>query len=362
MKTEIVRIDRDNTDCEALSRAGEVIKSGGLVAFPTETVYGLGADALDAAAGEKIYAAKGRPSDNPLIVHIADYDSIERIVSLDKDDYCMAGLPDTLRELADRFWPGPLTIILKKTDAVPDRITGGLDTVAVRMPSDKIALGLIRASGGYIAAPSANLSGRPSTTKVSHVIEDLQDRVDMIIDGGDVDIGLESTILDLTGKRPMILRPGAITSDELSEILGDVVTDPAIMEHNDNDAPPKAPGMKYRHYAPRGELVIVTGDREHVREYINIHTAEDKAELLKTGVICVDEHVLDYRATSVKCTGKSSDMGSVAHRLYSILRDFDSEGIDRIYSESFEDTRLGQAVMNRLLKAAGHRVVDTNSI
>ncbi len=357
MDTEIIKIDRDNFDEDELQRAADIIRSGGLVAFPTETVYGLGGDALNKSSSEKIYAAKGRPSDNPLIVHIADTSQIDRIAVLDKEAYQIEDVPGKVRALAERFWPGPLTLILNKKEEVPYETTGGLNTVAIRMPSDPIAMAFIRRSG-YIAAPSANLSGRPSPTKVSHVTEDLSGRIDMIIDGGDVEIGLESTIVDLTDSKPMILRPGAVTVSDLSEVIGEVIYDPGI-KVGENVAP-KAPGMKYRHYAPKGEMVIVTGSARSVKEYINRRAEEDKHDLIKTGVICADEHVLDYRASVVKCTGKLGDEEAVARRLYSILREFDAEEVDMIYSEAFDDEGIGSAVMNRLLKAAGHRVIDAD--
>ncbi len=357
MDTFTAHIDREDIDEEIIRKAGDVIRYGGLVAFPTETVYGLGGDALNENSSERIYAAKGRPSDNPLIVHIADFDSIEAIASLDDKDYPLPDIGGKVRALNDRFWPGPLTIILKKKDIVPYKTTGGLDTVAIRMPHDDIALGLIRASGGYIAAPSANLSGRPSPTKASHVIEDMDGRIDMILDGGDVDIGLESTIVDMTEDEPAVLRPGAITVNDLSKVLGTVIVDPAVLGI-DTHAVPRAPGMRYRHYAPKGELAIVKGEEDEVTEYINSQCAAAKSDLLRTGVICADEHVLRYRATSVKCAGRRDDGAFTARRLYAVLREFDEEQIDVIYSESFDEGRLGQAIMNRLLKAAGHKVID----
>ena len=360
MDTEIIKAIEGRADASDMRRAGDIIRNGGLVAFPTETVYGLGGDALNPESSRKIYEAKGRPSDNPLIVHITDLKDIDRIAVLDDAAYPMKDIRAKVTALDSAFWPGPLTIILNKTAEVPYETTGGLDTVAIRMPSDPVAQAFIKASGGYIAAPSANISGRPSPTKASHVIEDLSGRVDMIIDGGDVDIGLESTIVDLTDEMPMILRPGAITKDMLYPVLGDVMTDPALTE-TDSDKAPKAPGMKYRHYAPQGELVIVTGDPCAVREYINTKSEEDKHNLVKTGVICADEHILDYTAAVVKCAGRLGDEGAVAHRLYSILREFDAEGVEMIYSEGFDEAGIGSAVMNRLLKAAGHRVINLDN-
>lgn len=274
MKTVIELYDAENRRSEVMEKAGEILKSGGLVAFPTETVYGLGGDALNPEASAKIYAAKGRPSDNPLIVHIADMEALKVLAS---------EVPEKAKILADRFWPGPLTMIMPKSDAVPYATTGGLDTVAIRMPSHPTAYELIRSSGVYIAAPSANTSGRPSPTTAQHVYEDLNGRIDMIIDSGKVDIGLESTIVDLTGEIPTILRPGYITRAMLEEVVGPVTIDKAILaEHEDPNLRPKAPGMKYKHYAPKGDLVIVEGKKQAVAEMINYLTKMDAESGLKT--------------------------------------------------------------------------------
>lgn len=347
MKTKIIQLDEEHIDQAAMAEAGRVICAGGLVAFPTETVYGLGGDALNAASSGRIYAAKGRPSDNPLIVHIADMDGLEKIT---------AQVPEIALRLAERFWPGPLTMIFKKADCVPYATTGGLDTVAVRMPSNKIARELIRTSGRYIAAPSANLSGRPSPTDAKHVIQDLYGRVDMILDGGESDIGLESTIIDLSGERPVILRPGYITEEMLSELIAGIETDKGILDMN-SDIAPKAPGMKYRHYAPKGSLAIVEGEQEQVTAYINSRLEEHKAEGKRTGVIATNETAAGYWADSVKSVGKRGDESAIAKHLFRILREFDDEEIQIIYAEAFESTGVGCAIMNRLLKAAGHKVI-----
>lgn len=267
-----------------------------------------------------------------------------------------AQVPEIALRLADRFWPGPLTMIFKKADCVPHATTGGLDTVAVRMPFNKIARELIRASGRYIAAPSANLSGRPSPTDAKHVIQDLYGRVDMILDGGESDIGLESTIIDLSGERPVILRPGYITEEMLGELIAGIETDKGILDMN-SDIAPKAPGMKYRHYAPKGSLAIVEGEQEQVTAYINSRLEEHKAEGKRTGVIATDETAAGYRADSVKSVGKRGDESTIAKHLFRILREFDDEEIQIIYAEAFESTGVGCAIMNRLLKAAGHKVI-----
>ncbi len=350
METVVEIIDEKNLDDTArlvLKKAGDIIKDGGLVAFPTETVYGLGGDALNPESSRKIYAAKGRPSDNPLIVHVADMESIKSIVE---------NIPDAAYKLAERYWPGPLTMIMNKSDKVPYETTGGLDTVAIRMPSNLIAAELIRQSGGYIAAPSANLSGRPSPTQARYCIEDLDGRVEMIIDGGAVGIGLESTIIDLTSDEPMILRPGYITEKDLKEILGDVGVDKTILDGNSKERP-KAPGMKYRHYAPKGDLTIVEGDPEMVSEYINKELEKARSLGHKTGVIATRERESSYDADVVKIAGSRDDEEEIARNLFTILREFDDENVELMFSESFDTTGIGQAIMNRLLKAAGHKVI-----
>ena len=348
MKTEIVKIEEEQIDQEAIVRAGEILKRGGLVAFPTETVYGLGGDALNENSSRLIYAAKGRPSDNPLIVHITNMDALGKIVT---------EIPPAARKLAERYWPGPLTMIFHRSDMVPLATTGGLDTVAVRMPSHKTARAMIDAAGGYIAAPSANRSGRPSPTVARYVIEDLDGLVDMIIDGGEVDIGLESTIIDLTGKIPTILRPGYVTQDMLSETLGLVDMDRTILDANSHQAP-KAPGMKYRHYAPRGNLSIVEGEPERVISYINEKLSILQKEGRKTGVIATDETVARYHGDDIKSVGRRQDEEAIARHLFRILREFDDDNVEVMFTESFQTAGIGQAIMNRLLKAAGHQVIQ----
>lgn len=348
MKTKIIKIEENNIDNKAIQEAGNILKQGGLVAFPTETVYGLGGDALNESSSEKIYAAKGRPSDNPLIVHISDMKALEKIVNK---------VPREAYLLAEKYWPGPLTMIFQKSEAVPLATTGGLDTVAVRMPSHKVARALIDAAGGYVAAPSANRSGRPSPTIARYVIEDLGGRVDMIIDGGEVNIGLESTIIDLTGDAPMILRPGYITQEMLKETLGQVEMDRTLL-HADSYEAPKAPGMKYRHYAPKGNLTVVEGESEKVIVYINEQLKRLRAEKVKTGVIATDETVASYQGDSVKSAGSRQDEERVARQLFRILREFDEEEVQVMFAESFSEEGVGQAIMNRLLKAAGHHVIQ----
>lgn len=356
MKTKLITCMEDD-DKSCLKEVGFIIKEGGLVAFPTETVYGLGGDALNPESSKKIYAAKGRPSDNPLIVHICRWADIYKIVSDKPENFKML---QNAKKLSDAFWPGPLTMILPKSDAVPPETTGGLNTVAVRLPSHETAKALIAEAGGYIAAPSANISGRPSPTQAKYVMEDMDGRIDMIIDGGEVGIGVESTIIDLTVEPPEILRPGYITKDMLTEVLGKVDTDVTILSEKSGKAP-KAPGMKYRHYAPKGNLTIVSGEQKDVVSYINRKTQQVKEKGVKTGVIATLETVSLYHADVVKCVGSRNDELSIAKHLYSILRDFDDENVEIMFSESFDSEGIGQAVMNRLLKAAGHQVVEVSN-
>lgn len=348
METLFLQYEKSSLGKQNIETAGKILKDGGLVAFPTETVYGLGGDALNPDSSKRIYAAKGRPSDNPLIVHIADLDSLPKIVS---------HIPKEATLLAKRFWPGPLTMILNKSEAVPLETTGGLSTVAVRMPKHDAALELIRAAGGFVAAPSANTSGRPSPTNGQDVAEDMNGRIDAILDGGEVGIGIESTIVDLTVSPPQILRPGYITKEMLDDVLGQVEQDITMFEVHPGVAP-KAPGMKYRHYAPKGELTIVRGNPGAVVAYINQEADIASAQGVTTGVIATEETKALYTCDVVLCAGKREDEGAIARHLYSALREFDRQGAMLLFSESFETPGLGMAVMNRLLKAAGHRIID----
>ena len=339
---------RDGINESLMKTAGGIIRAGGLVAFPTETVYGLGANALDPEASSRIYSAKGRPSDNPLIVHIARPDSLDEIVR---------SVPERAYILSQAFWPGPLTMILEKSPVVPSPVTGGLDTVAVRMPDHEIALSLIGAGGGFIAAPSANTSGRPSPTTAQHVRDDLDGKVDMIIDGGSVGIGVESTIIDLTSDIPMILRPGYISLEMLRDVIGDVRMDPGLGSE-DPAFRPKAPGMKYRHYAPRAELTIVEGREEDVRASIDTLARDAVSRGLKCGIIAADEDADSYHCGIVRSAGSRAREITISQHLFGILREFDDLGVDVIYSESFDTPRIGAAIMNRLIKAAGHHILS----
>ncbi len=349
MNTEIIKVNREQFSEEELIRAAEFLRQGRLVAFPTETVYGLGGNAFDETAAARIYAAKGRPSDNPLIVHIAEVGALTELA---------AEVPETAYLLAEAFWPGPLTMILKKSSKVPKATTGGLDTVAIRMPSDEIAHTLIRLSGVYVAAPSANASGRPSTTKAEHVIEDLNGKIDMILDGGASEIGLESTIVDLTGEVPLILRPGYITAEQLAEVLGEVRFDEAVLKRSPSEnIVAKAPGMKYRHYAPKAPLYIVEGRSEEVIRYINTEAVKNAAEGKLTGILATEETKKNYTGGMVFSVGMRENAETIAAGLFDTLRSFDETGVGVIYSESFADNPLGTAIMNRLLKAAGYHMI-----
>lgn len=354
MDTIIGKVEKKNMQSEesvnVIKQAASILREGGLVAFPTETVYGLGGDALLSTASEKIYAAKGRPSDNPLIVHIGDFSAVPVLaknISMDA------------KRLMDAFWPGPMTLIFEKQDCVPKETTGGLDTVAIRFPNHPVTMALLKEAGVYVAAPSANLSGRPSPTEASHVIQDLSGRIDMIVDGGEVEIGLESTIIDVSTDVPTILRPGYITKEKIETVIDKVVVDPAILEeHVHENLVAKAPGMRYKHYAPKGQLTLVEGDRiEQVISVINEKVREAVAKKQKVAVIATEESKDQYDAPLVLTIGSRKDADSVAHRLYHILRQMDDLGVDIIYSESFSRENLGQAIMNRLLKAAGYHIL-----
>lgn len=356
METIIESTDIDNIDMSVIDRAAGILKSGGLVAFPTETVYGLGADGLNAQAAAKIYTAKGRPSDNPLILHIADMEKLN-ILATD--------IPESARKLAEAFWPGPLTMIFKKNPIVPDGTTGGLDTVAVRMPGHPVARALIIASDINIAAPSANLSGRPSPTCGMHVIDDMNGRVDMIIDGGETSMGLESTIVDVTCTPPMILRPGFITREMMEAVVGETQIDKGVLGKPGENMRPKAPGMKYRHYAPAADFVIFDGEGGKVVDTIVEKTVSRTEQGIKVGIIATDENrcEIENRLGNIRdkviifSIGTEKNMAEIAGNLYRVLRDFDKTDVMQIYGETFLQDHLGQAVMNRMYKAAGYNII-----
>lgn len=354
MQTEIIKIDMSVPDWDKqLDKAAEVLKSGGLVAFPTETVYGLGANALDEAAVKSIYKAKGRPSDNPLIVHISDTNALEDLVS---------SIPAVAPRLMTAFWPGPLTLVFPKSDKIPAIITAGLDTVAVRMPSNPIALALIRKAGIPVAAPSANSSGRPSPTQAKHVIEDLSGKVDIIIDGGNSTVGLESTVLDITPAQPVILRPGGVTQEQLRLLLGSVGMDPAIITGEPSSTTPRSPGMKYRHYAPKAALLLVQGGSDSVVAEICRRAALYIDEGTSVGILATDETKSQYDP-SMHISCRMVSLGSrlkpeiLASNLFRCLREFDEKAVDVILAEIPESDGIGLAVVNRLTKAAGGNII-----
>lgn len=337
-KTEIIR----GEDAAGLCRAGEILRGGGLVVFPTETVYGLGADALNDEAVRGIYAAKGRPSDNPLIVHIAGTEELPKL---------WQEVPPELEELARRFWPGPMTVIGKKSRLIGDVVSGGLDTVAIRMPSHPVARALIRAAGTPIAAPSANRSGSPSPTCFAHALADMEGRVEMIINGGSCAYGVESTVLTLAQSPPRLLRPGAVTPEQLREVLPDLVIDPAVLERLEEGRQAASPGMKYRHYAPKAHVILVEGTPEGYRAFLGEKKGEAKAFAL-----CFAEEAAALPLPSVSYGGREDDLGQ-AKELFSCLRRLDDLGAETVYAHCPNKTGVGLAVYNRLIRAAGFEVI-----
>ena len=342
METKIIKISNVTADIKEIHFAANILKSGGLVAFPTETVYGLGADATDKTAAQKIYAAKGRPSDNPLIIHIANPEDAEKYAYTSPLYY----------KLAKAFMPGPLTIIMPKKDSVPDEVTGGLDSVAVRCPSHEIARALIEVADVAIAAPSANLSGTPSPTCADHVIKDMNGRIDAIIDGGECDIGLESTIVKIMDTEKLILlRPGAITADALSCVCENVEISPAVMNMLKKDERPLSPGMKYRHYAPSAPLVLIDGDADDTIAFFKKAQAEEKCIIL-----CYSEELTSLDQDNVIDIGFKSNLEEQAKRLFAALRMADTLDADIIYAHLPPHDGLGLALYNRMIRAAAHTV------
>ena len=330
-------------DAQTPVTAAEIIKKGGLVAIPTETVYGLGANGLDVDAVAKIFEAKGRPQDNPLILHISGPEQIEL--------FCHH-IPQAAYDLAEKFWPGPLTIVLPARECVPKRTTGGLDTVAVRCPDNVVTREIIRLSGVPIAAPSANISGKPSTTTAEHVRHDHDGKIDAIVDGGACRVGVESTIVDLTERRPRLLRPGGIGPEQLLEVLGDLVVDKAVTAQIDKDEGVKAPGMKYRHYAPSEPVVIVSGSREKAAEYIHAHFEPGDR------VLCFEEELPLYANCNPLSYGLEADVNTLSAGLFAALRELDDPGIHQVYARCPVGGGVAYAVQNRLKKAAAFHIVD----
>jgi L-threonylcarbamoyladenylate synthase len=348
MNTKVVMVDENNLDKNIIEEAGTVIREGGLVAFPTETVYGLGANALDEEAVKKIFVAKGRPQDNPLIVHVADFD-LEPLVK---------NIPEVAVKLMESFWPGPLTIILEKSELIPDVTSAGLSSVGIRMPSNNISRELIRAAGVPIAAPSANISGRPSPTEASRCVEDLEGKVDFILGGGSCQVGLESTIVDCTSSPPCVLRPGGVTLDMLRKVDSAIYIDPAVMKKAEENFKPKAPGMKYRHYAPKAPMKIVQGDLQKTIEIIKEIVQNSIDENKQVGILATEESIDKYPQGMVISLGSRMDVESIGKNLFEALRRFDDAGVDIILSEAFEEDGFGTAVMNRLKKSAGYDIIQ----
>lgn len=351
MNTLIAKVDGENPQLnkDVIAKAADIIKNGGLVAFPTETVYGLGGNALNGSASEKIYAAKGRPSDNPLIVHISDVGELKVLVK---------SISPKAKLLMDAFWPGPLTLIFEKTDIVPKETTGGLDTVAIRYPENKVAKAFIAACGVPVAAPSANTSGKPSPTRASHVAFDMDGRIDMIIDGGSCEFGLESTIVDTTCDIPCLLRPGAVTLGMMKEIVGEMTVDKAVVSRLKVGEQPKAPGMKYTHYSPKADITIVKGELSEMEEYIINKADEGRASGHSVGIIATVQTEKSYSGHQVLVIGDRDRPETIASNLFKMLRKCDFLGFDKVYVEYFDDDELGMAIMNRLKKAAGYDIIE----
>ena len=332
INTRVVKVDPENIDYNIIKKAAEIINRGGLVVFPTETVYGIGADALNDEAVDKIFKAKGRPQDNPLIVHIADFNQL----------YDLAlEVPEKAELLAERFWPGPLTMILYKKEILSDKITAGLNTAAIRLPVNEIAPALIKESNKPIAAPSANTSGRPSPTEASHVIEDLMGKVDMIIDGGSTYIGLESTVVDMTGSVPMILRPGGVTAEDIRSVLGECEYDPAIIK-SDEAIIPKSPGQKYRHYSPKAKVILYKGKTEKIAGRINEDYDKYTSLGLKTGIMSTAQTEEFYEGKINICIGDRTKLLTISSNLFKGLREFDHMGVDVILAEAVDEKGLGR--------------------
>lgn len=346
MQTKIFVVDRNTPDKKLLCQAANILAGGGLVAFPTETVYGLGANGLDAEASAKIYRAKGRPSDNPLILHIAEKDALYNLVT---------DVTPSAKALIEKYWPGPLTIVLPRSAVIPNIITGGLDTVAVRMPDSVVARELIALSGVPLAAPSANTSGRPSPTSAQMVVADLNGKIDAVIDAGPCEVGVESTVVDCTTAVPTLLRPGGITFEMLTDTLGAVEFDKALIIKN---AVPRAPGMKYTHYAPQAPMTLLEGPAENIVKNLKIQIAAARAEGKSVGAVVAQETATELNP-SVKAAvyGPRYNTRMIAANLYSALRYFDEHPVDVIFAEGISEDGLGLAVMNRMRKAAGHRII-----
>jgi L-threonylcarbamoyladenylate synthase len=346
--TRIAVIDGDNLDEDVIDYGARLIRAGELVAFPTETVYGLGANALDGRAVYKIFEAKGRPADNPLIVHISNKEQLTELTT---------GVGDIGLKLMDAFWPGPLTIVVRKSRLVPDVVTAGLDTVAVRMPRHPVALSLIRSAGVPIAAPSANISGSPSPTTANHVARDLSGRIHLILDGGPCKVGVESTVLDITGTLPVLLRPGGITVEMLEQVVGQVEVDPGVVRPV-QDQPVKSPGMKYRHYSPKARMVIVEGGLRDIVKKITSLADAYRSQGMRVGILATQQTYSQYKSyDNVIILGDREHPDTIAESLFSALRQLDEERVDIILAEGITREGVGLAIMNRMDRAAAFSII-----
>lgn len=351
MVTQVIGIDVQNIDKDKLKIAADALRTGKVVAFPTETVYGLGANALDPEAVGKVFAAKGRPSDNPLIVHISDRKSVYELAE---------NVPEKANKLMDKLWPGPLTLVLKKKNIIPEIISAGLDTVGIRMPGHPVALELIRQAGVPVAAPSANVSGKPSPTAAKHVLEDLDGKIEIIVDAGSSKVGLESTVLDVTVEPPVLLRPGGITPEEIEGIIGPIEIDKTILGKINEDNIPRAPGMKYKHYSPKAHVIIVSSgnpDRQ-VAKIIELANRNEK-EGKQVGICATDQTIEHYRGFDAISVGDRENPKTIASNLFSLFREFDERGAQIILAESVDKNGVGLAIMNRMVKAAGYDIIRT---
>ena len=350
METKILKIDEDNIDNSLIIFASDAIKNGGIVVFPTETVYGLGANAFNTQAIKNIFKAKGRPSDNPLIVHIANISELKDIVQ---------DVPEVAKKLMNHFWPGPLTIIMKKKTSVPDETTANLDTVGVRCPSNKVARAFIEACGVPVAAPSANISGKPSPTKGEHVINDMYGKVDCIITSNDSEVGLESTVIDVTVTPPIILRPGGVTKEQIENVIGSVQIDKTVNNKPKGELKPKSPGMKYKHYAPNGQVIIVNGELNKVIDKINQQSEYYQNSGKRVGILATAQ-TKDYYSKDIDIIvlGDRDNPETIAAGLFGALRRCDENNIEIILAEAVVSDGIGLAVMNRMLKASGFNIIE----
>jgi L-threonylcarbamoyladenylate synthase len=353
MKTLVLKVDSQEPDVGRIRVAADLIRRGGLVAFPTETVYGLGADALNVEAVSALFEAKKRPLDNPPIVHVGDLRDVYRLAE---------SVPPEADMLIEAFWPGPLTLIFQRSKIVPDVTVAGLDTIAIRMPSQNVALALIKGSNRPIAAPSANLAGKPSPTTAKHVLDDLNGRIDAVLDAGPTRIGVESTVLDMTVDPPQILRPGGTPYEALRKILGNIELHSIVVaEEAVSFEKTRSPGMKHKHYAPNAEVIVVEGGISAIIDAVKKLAESYQRRGCKVGVLATDETASHYKADVVKSLGSRSDLAVIAKNLFKLLREFDTEDVDVILAESVPAEGLGLAVMNRLRKASGYKIVKTNS-